>query len=53
VERGVGALAGCSGPFHFTRRGHIVRLNVEVSGSLYHQLLEVSAGREAWDWGEE
>ncbi len=39
--------------FHFVRHGHIVRLNVDVSGLLYRELLTVTADRKAWDWGEE
>jgi Uma2 family endonuclease len=41
------------GRFHFVRQGHIVRLNVDVSGLLYRELLTVTADRKAWDWGEE
>jgi hypothetical protein len=40
------------GRFHFVRQGHIVRLNVDVDGRLYRDLLEVTAKREAWDWGD-
>lgn len=40
------------GIFHFIRRGHIVRLNVDVSGSLYRALLEMTSNRAAWDWGD-
>lgn len=40
------------GIFHFIRRGHVVRLNVDVSGSLYRKLLEMTANRAAWDWGD-
>ena len=40
------------GRFHFVRQGHVVRLNVDVSGLLYRELLTVTADRKAWDWGE-
>jgi hypothetical protein len=40
------------GIFHFIRLGHTVRLNVDVSGSLCRGLLEMTADRKAWDWGE-
>jgi len=40
------------GRFHFIRYGKVVRLNVDVSGLLYRALLEVTANRQAWDWGE-
>lgn len=53
VEIEPGIEAADVGPFHFIRQEHVVRLNVDVSGSLYRQLLEVSAQREAWDWGEQ
>jgi len=53
VEIEPGIDAADIGPFHFTRHGHIVRLNVDVSGTLYRDLLEVSAQRAAWDWGKE
>ena len=39
------------GRFRFIRRGHVVRLNVDVSGPLYRALLAVTASRDAWDWG--
>lgn len=41
------------GRFHFLRQAHIVRLNVDVDALLYRSLLDVTAQREAWDWGEE
>jgi Uma2 family endonuclease len=41
------------GRFHFLRQGHVVRLNVDVSGLLYRELLRVTADRKAWDWGED
>jgi Uma2 family endonuclease len=50
IEPGIEAVD--VGPFHFTRRSHVVRLNVDVSGLLYRQLLEVSAQHDAWNWGE-
>jgi hypothetical protein len=40
------------GRFHFVRQEHTVRLNVDVDGLLYRALLEVTAKREAWDWGD-
>lgn len=40
------------GRFHFVRQSHVVRLNVDVDGLLYRALLEVTAKREAWDWGD-
>jgi hypothetical protein len=42
-----------AGRFQFIRRGHVVRLNIDVSGLLYRDLLSVNARREAWDWGDE
>jgi len=44
--------AATVGRFHFSRHGHIVRLNVDVDGRLYRALLEVTANREAWSWGD-
>jgi hypothetical protein len=41
-----------TGQFHFIREKHIVRLNVDVSGLLYRELLDVTANRDAWDWGD-
>jgi Uma2 family endonuclease len=40
------------GRFHFLRDGRIIRLNVDVSGLLYRSILETTANRDAWDWGE-
>jgi hypothetical protein len=53
VEIEPGVAVADVGPFHFNRQGHAVRLNVDVSASLYRELLNVTAKREAWDWGEE
>jgi hypothetical protein len=41
------------GRFKFTRLGRHVYLDVVVDGRKYRELLEVSATRGAWDWGEE
>jgi len=41
------------GRFRLTRRGRIVHLDVAVDARKYRELLEVSARRESWDWGEE
>jgi Uma2 family endonuclease len=41
------------GRFHFVRRRNIVRLNIDVNALLYRELLEVTANRDAWDWGDE
>jgi hypothetical protein len=40
------------GRFRLTRRGRIVHLDVAVDARKYRELLEVSARRESWDWGE-
>jgi hypothetical protein len=40
------------GRFHFSRHGHTVRLNVDVDARLYRSLLDVTANRRAWDWGD-
>ena len=44
--------AATIGRFHFKRHGHVVRLNVDVDGLLYRSLLNVTADRAAWDWGD-
>jgi hypothetical protein len=41
------------GRFRLTRHGHIVRLDVAVDARKYRELLEVSARRESWDWGDD
>jgi hypothetical protein len=43
------------GRFHFSRHGHVVRLDVDVDGRSYRSLLDVAANSEAWRWddGEE
>lgn len=40
------------GRFHFVRRSYVIRLNVDVSGMLYRELLAITGNRAAWDWGE-
>ena len=44
--------AASVGRFHFVRERHVVRLNVDVDGLLYRALLDFTAQRAAWDWGE-
>ena len=44
--------AATVGRFHFTRHRHVVRLNVDVDGRLYRSLLDATADRAAWDWGD-
>ncbi len=41
------------GRFRLTRQGRIVRLDVAVDARKYRTLLEVSARRESWDWGDD
>ena len=40
------------GRFHFARHRHVVRLDVAVDGRLYRALLDATADRAAWDWGD-
>jgi len=40
------------GRFHFSRHGHIVQMNVDVEGQMYRSLLDLTANRGAWDWGD-
>lgn len=48
-----GTDVGKVGRFRLTRRGRIVHLDVAVDARKYRQLLEVSARRESWDWGDQ
>ena len=41
------------GRFRLTRRGRHVHLDVAVDARKYRELLEVSARRESWDWGDQ
>ncbi len=41
------------GRFRLTRRGRIFQLDVAVDARKYRELLEVSAHRESWDWGQQ
>ena len=47
-----GTEAATVGRFRLLRRGRHVRLNVAVEGAKYRALLETSANRDSWDWGE-
>ncbi len=44
--------AATVGRFHFSRHRHVVRLDVDVDGRLFRSLLEATADRAAWDWGD-
>jgi hypothetical protein len=52
IEPEPGVRAASVGRFHFVQTEHVVRLNVDVDGSLYRDLLAVMANRQAWDCGE-
>ena len=41
------------GRFRLTRRGRHMHLDVAVDARKYRELLEVSARRESWDWGDQ
>jgi len=41
-----------AGRFQLTRRGRHVWLDVAVDARKYRELLEVSARRDSWDWGD-
>ncbi len=45
--------AATIGRFHFSRHQHVVRLKIDVDGRLYRSLLDATADRAAWDWGDD